>query len=51
VGEFLRIFGVMALFAAGGRALMGMLPWELAAVAALVILGVAIHHHRNRSPV
>jgi hypothetical protein len=47
--EFLKIFGVVLLFAGAGCGIQGIIPWPIAVVAALGLLAVAIHAHRNRS--
>ena len=47
--EFLKFFGVVLLFAGGSCGAMGLLPYPITVVAALIIVGVVIHHHRNRS--
>ena len=47
--EFLKVFAVVLLFVGPVGALVGLLPYPVLVVAALVLLGLAIHHHRNRS--
>jgi hypothetical protein len=47
--EFLKFFGVVLLFAGALCGVQGMIPYPIAVVAAVVLLGTAIHHHRNRS--
>jgi hypothetical protein len=47
--EFLKIFGVVLLFGVGTCGITGRLPQPVLVVAALGLLGIAIHHHRNRS--
>ena len=47
--EFLKLFGVVLLFACPMCTVQGMIPSPIGIGATVALLGLAIHHHRNRS--
>lgn len=47
--EFLKFFGAVLLVAGPIGLVTGLLPYPVLVVVALVLLGVGIHYHRNRS--
>ncbi len=48
MGEFARVYAVVLVVAAP-CALAGMGPQEILGIGVLVLIGLAVYHHRNRS--